>query len=220
MSAKKHKRRGKRSRLTTSAQVHSSASAQIAESVVSPKQVSVKGSTVDSQQIFEFTKDVLDKRYNIYGWCETKVYNLITLNGLILAAIFVVVGFSARQPIDTWLALGQYLSTAGAILFLCASLLQALRHIRPKMNSGTGTGKNPRSVVGTITHECWEDFELHLRQMDLEKMISSNAEQIYGMSFNIIRNDLAIRGAAAFSILGMLCFLTAVMLTFYANSQQ
>lgn len=178
-----------------------------------------RSATADSELILQFTGDVLDKRYNIYGWCETKVNNLIALNGLLLAAIFVVVGFSSKRPIDNFCALTQNMSTAGAILFLCVSLFKALAHIRPKMNSGTGTGMNPRSVIGTIRHKNWAAFEKQVRGLSVDKMISCNIEQIYGMSSNIMRNDRAIRSAAMFSVLGLICFLLAIILTFYENIQ-
>lgn len=146
-------------------------------------------SVASEELIRVYTADILDKKYKLYDWCETKVQTLVTLDGLLLAGLFVIL---ANRRLDTiWAD-----STAAlALLLLISSLLIALWHIRPLMYSGLSQPKNPRTVVGTEAYESTDEYLGEIMKLNVHRMIQLDADQIRGMNRNIWKNQRAINWA-------------------------
>lgn len=153
---------------------------------------------------YRFSGEILDKKYQLYVWCETKVYNLVTINGALLAALSVILysnmGSNARYKSLL------FASGFASIGLLSLSVLICLIHIIPKMNSGRTDGKNIRSVIGTNKFTNGAEYHDALASYDLDAMIRSNCDQIVGMNTNIWKNHMAIRRAARSTIAGLVMF--------------
>ncbi len=154
--------------------------------------------------IYDFSIDVLGKRYDTYQWCEDKVNTLVTLNGLLIGALFVTIDkiFSKSECLN-------FVMASLAILFLATSLALSLYHIIPKMNSGRIT-RNIRTVIGTEQFDSNESYFDEYLKLELIDMVKLNTEQIRGMNKNIMKNQIAIRIAAICSIIGMVLFLVLI----------
>ena len=138
-------------------------------------------------EILQYSLDILDKKYRLYMWCEAKVSTLVTLDGLILAGVFVLIrvnGVSGSLDVSFM---------AATLAFLLSSLLIALWHIKPLMYSGRTTLKNLRTTVGTEAYSSTKEYADEMMQLSIEKMIRLDAEQIRGMNKNIMDFQKAIR---------------------------
>lgn len=159
----------------------------------------VDGERRQLEDIFRFGTDILQKKYELYMWCETKTYNLLTANGALLAAIFLLLNslgdFNERPAV--W-----FLGLLSSVLVL-ASVVVSLVNIIPRMDSGATSRKNLRSVIGTNNFDHYDDYHDALSTMDLKAMVYSNSEQIYGMNKNVWKSQSAIRRAAWFTAAGV-----------------
>jgi hypothetical protein len=155
--------------------------------------------------VLAFTQDILDKKYDLYHWCESKIASLLTLDSILLGGLFLVITTHGHfaNPVDYWL-----IASTAAILL--ASLSVALVHIMPAMNSGLTSGKNPRTVIGTAKYESNASYLADLRQIDMARVIELNAEQARGMNKNIMRNQRAIKIAALLTLAAIVPLLIVV----------
>lgn len=165
---------------------------------------SADGNAIDDERrrledAFRFGSDILQKKYELYMWCETKTYNLLTADGALLAAIFLLLnatgGFSGHVAV--WLV-----GIAAAVLVL-VSVVISLMNIIPRMDSGATSRRNLRSVIGTNNFSNYEDYHTALSKLDLAAMVHSNSEQIYGMNRNVWESQKAIRQSVWFTAAGV-----------------
>lgn len=152
---------------------------------------------------YDFATHVLDKKYALYEWCEQKTNTLATVNSILLAAFFAIVG--TRFSADTAL---RKIEFAGAVGFIGLSMAIVLWHIEPTMRSKTlpRGSKNLRSVVGTRNHASKDDYHESIRDADRERMLRDTTDQIYGMNKNVWRNQRAIRLAVITDMIGLVFF--------------
>lgn len=139
---------------------------------------------------YEFTIGILESRYALYAWCETKMQTLAAVDSILLGAVAITIGQHYK------LNSGLHDTLAGATaFFLVASLAVILWHIIPLMNSGVGNDNNPRSTVVVLQYETKERYLEHVNALQIEDLITYNSNQSYGMSKNIMRDRAAIRFA-------------------------
>jgi hypothetical protein len=151
---------------------------------VEPKE-QIERAPVD--KILEYSLDILEKKYDLYMWCETKVHTLVTLNGLLLGGIFVLVSSHKVSGVISLSLLG------ATLLFLLSSLFLALWHVKPLMYSGRTKLKNLRTTIGTEAYSSNEEYIAEMMNLTISKMIELDAEQIRGMNRNIMMNQRAIK---------------------------
>lgn len=156
--------------------------------------------------VYEFTLDINRHRYDLYTWCESKIYSLVMVNSILFGAIFLVVGKSNSVAIKT----GVNKALLGATVVLLAfSLLLSLWHIIPKMDSRVGNQANPRSSIA-IDRMSKDHYFQALMELVMLKMIKSTSDQIIGMNKNIMSNQRAIRIASRCTMCGLVTFIALI----------
>jgi hypothetical protein len=138
------------------------------------------------EEILKYSLDILEKKYDLYMWCEAKVGTLVTLDGLLFGAIFVLVSSRKVSGLLSLSLLGV------TLLFLLSSLLLSTWHIKPLMYSGRTKLKNLRTTIGTEAYSSNKEYIDEMMNLTIPKMIELDAEQIRGMNRNIMRNQRAI----------------------------
>lgn len=170
---------------------------------------SVEGKDVaPPEMILEYAHDILEKKYALYMWCETKVQTLVTLDGLLLGGVFLAVGSIGVSGVLSVSLL------ATTLLFLLSSLVISLWHVKPLMFSGRTKLKNLRTVIGTEAYSSNEEYTNEMMNLNIRRMIELNAEQIRGMNKNIMKDQRAITWGVRFttiSILPLVLFLASVL---------
>jgi len=151
--------------------------------------------------ILEYSADINRHRYDLYMWCESKIYSLITVDSLLFGALFLVVG--TRVHVTSVI---NKCDLGFTVACLAASLVISLWHIEPKMDSRVGNYDNPRSSIG-IAKKSKEEYLETLMKLDLSKMIEFNSSQIMGMNKIIMGNQRAIKFASVATIIGLFGFI-------------
>ena len=175
---------------------------------------------VDDGERIEFLASLLERKYSLYDWTETKIASLIALDGLLLAAAFVLLDSRDARRLPTFR--GDLIETTlpPALTFLTVlplliSLLICLWHITPSMNSQTTPqpelSRAMGSVQGLALHGSREAFRTRVDQLTKADIIWSQTAQIWGMNMNILKNTRAVRVAVRCSTVGTLA-LTATFL--------
>lgn len=151
---------------------------------------------------YEFSVELLQRKYHLYDWTEQKINSLISLNGLLIAAIFVLI--SNRSP---WTGTLKPLLAIACVGPLLASATSCLWHIVPTMNSRRVPSSDLNRVVGSVkgieTYASNQEYYDKIMSMPLEEMIWSNVAQIRGMNKNIVRNTAALNFAAIATGVGL-----------------
>ena len=144
--------------------------------------------------ILEYSRDILEKKYRLYIWCETKVNTLVTLDGLLLGGVFLAIGSIGVSGMLS------VVSVTTAFMFILASLIVSLWHIKPLMFSGRTSRKNLRTVIGTEAYKSNEEYANELINLNIREMIQLDAEQIRGMNKNIMKDQKAITWGVCLTI--------------------
>jgi len=169
--------------------------------------------SVPLKTILDYSLDILEKKYSLYMWCETKVQTLVTLNGLLLAGVFVIVGNIGASGLLSMSLL------AITLTFLFSSLVISLWHINPLMYSGRTKLKNLRTTIGTEAYSSNQEYINEMMNLNIRKMIELDAEQIRGMNRNVMRDQRAIKWGVrltAFAVIFLVFFLASVLWGRYA----
>lgn len=161
----------------------------------------------DYHDQIEYTQDILDKRYFLYSWCETKNATLAAVNSFLLGAQFVAI----NALFENKAVFNLPLMVAAGLLYATATII-VLWHVEPLMRSGRLKGqRNVRSVMGVEQYGSKEEYFRAIQLLDLPSMLRHNTDQIYGMNRNIMKNQSALRIAATMTILGIVLFATAII---------
>ncbi len=151
---------------------------------------------------YELSVELLQRKYHLYDWTEQKINSLISLNGLLLAAIFVLI--SNRSP---WTGTLRPLLAIACVGPLMASATSCLWHIVPTMNSRRVPDNELKNVVGSVkgieAYASNDEYYDKIMSMPLEDMIWSNVAQVRGMNKNIMRNTTALNFAALSTGVGL-----------------
>lgn len=156
--------------------------------------------------VLEFANDALDKKYELYNWCETKMGTLVTLDGLLLAGLFALFGsrLNSSDQIQLW-------AFRLAVGLMCASLFVALWHIVPKLRSGLVPVGNVRTVAGIESYSSTEAVVEAFKTLGPQDMLLLTVEQLRGMNRIITQNFRAIHWAVGLTMAGTMAFLAAVL---------
>lgn len=162
------------------------------------------------QQLSEiqvFVLDILSWKYWLFDWSEQKISTLVTIDSLLLGALFLAVDSAS---IEGWHMISLF---CFSIVSLLISILISLWHVLPLMYSGRSDPENPRTSYGIEKYESNVTYKNTLTALSLEEMIGFDSDQIRGMNKNIFRYQRAIRWAAWMTILGLLPTVALVALT-------
>ena len=158
----------------------------------------------DQLTIYSYSIGILEKQYGLYNWCETKVRTLVTVNGILLGAMFL--RLTAEDfPLTGWVNI---LLAVGTVAFFTISLVLCLYHLSPRMWSGRiEDRKHLRTVRGTERYSSNEEYYEALVNLKLDEMIRLNCDQIRGMNKNIWADFRAIQRAVISTIGGLILML-------------
>lgn len=153
--------------------------------------------------IYNFATHILDKRYELYCWIETKI-NLLLLINTVLASICY---FLIYESIEFVVPLVPNFLIFAAMIFLFASIIQCLVLIIPKMKSPIWKTKDKeelivkqiRSSIG-IEEFTPEEYREKFRTLDFNTIIDMNVDQIKKMNSIIIAASNGIRRGAIWTV--------------------
>ncbi len=179
----------------------------------------------------QYVQNLVEKQLDLYGWCETKVTTLATIDSILIAGVTLFVDHVKTESFperDRNNFLGASMSFIEKNLSLIAmvtvllpvflSLGTALWHVIPKMRSGTYTSPigNHRSSAGIRKFATLEKYEKYMNNISFETIHHDLIHQIYGMNTNIWRNQRSIRMAVWFDIVALFFFM-AIMVYLVIN---
>lgn len=152
----------------------------------------------------EYTNHIINTHFNTFVYVDTKLQALLSISAFLLtASTFVYTSATiATQP------------ALSLFIISCASQLIAVGfciwHVKPKMDSGVGNNRNPRSVIGTIPFTK-QQYLANVRNLSKTDMLTFNCGQIYGLAHIHKRGEVAIFRAALFVSIGIAFLVCALM---------
>lgn len=148
--------------------------------------------TADEQQVvYDFTKHVLDKKYELSYAIDSKINAQITVNGIILAGAAFALSPGAT---GTRVCLAIAAGTAVMSLVLC------LHVISVRFRGKRGAVASLRTVVGIETLD-YEEYCRLLDAADTSALIRSNADQIIKLNSIVVeKGGVAGRSAILTSV--------------------
>ena len=155
----------------------------------------------DCQLILEFTLGIIDRKYQLYEWTETKISTLISIDGLIVGGVLVL---AAQDNFGIGSSSWDKLFFVAPLVVLAFSIMFSLAHTVPKMDSGIGNlnFRNLRQVAATERFTPEEYLE-RIGHLTLREMIVQNSNQIKGMNSIIMTNQRELRRAVLSTIVGV-----------------
>lgn len=153
---------------------------------------------------------ILDKQFELYSWCETKVATLTTMDSILIGASLIFIDGMIENNAEKTL---QYLIISLVVLVpFLISLTIALWHIRPKMGTVSNNGRPNHRTSNGIRHS--KDSNAYRKMLDEltdDELFEDLTRQIYGMNQNIWKNQKSIKCAVAFDMVGLLAFLAMII---------
>jgi len=150
------------------------------------------GRTSDEvRDIYDFTLDILEKKYNLYEWTHNKLNTLVSINSLVIGGILVLSTSDKFKLHETRL---DHVLFVLPIITLVTSIGMSLWSTLPKMDAGIGNRqfRNLRQVVGTDTYTPVQYLDT-ISGLTLRDMVVQNVNQIKGMNRIIMKNQLELR---------------------------
>ena len=145
------------------------------------------GSTFIKERI-EYSKDILEKRYQLYTWLDTKVNLSLVINTALLGFAYILI---ERSEVEK-LLICQILIIL-AILFVGISVFFCLFLIKPAMKSPLWkkysdqlVEKQPRTSIGIETFSP-KEYIKYMNKISLGDMLQFNLDQILKMN-RIVNN--------------------------------
>jgi hypothetical protein len=181
-----------------------------AETGISKESQGGQGNTLkepDLDIILQYTTGIVDKRHDLYQWCEQKIASLATIDGILLAGVFLLIGGGAHHHPHIFLG-----AAIESLICLTISLITSLWHIIPIKDAKVGNSTNIRTIIGIESFKTADDYYQACLKLDTNSMIRYNAMQIKGMTRNISRDHRAIRYGASASIASLVGLIIMVLL--------
>ena len=164
----------------------------------------------------EYSKDILDKRYHLYTWMETKINLSLMINTILL-------GFSYFLLDKSTFICSQILIIL-SILLIGYSLLKCLFLINPIMKSTLWKkhgkkliDKQPRISIGIETFEI-EEYHNCMKIMSLKDMLKYNVDQILKMNRIVNTYSRQLKYIIRLSACALLCLIIALLFPYICNA--
>ena len=161
-----------------------------------------------------YLEGLVTKQLDLYNWCEEKVSTLATIDSILLGAAILFV--EKIMKIGKSATCNDKIANAVIISFvlfpLFFSLAIALWHIRPKMGKASNTGRpNHRSSNGIRHFSNAIHYRESLSKLTNNELIEDLTKQIYGMNYNIWKNQKSIKIAVFLDIIGLFGFIVIIV---------
>lgn len=188
-------------------------------------------STFSKIERIQYVQNLVEKQLDLYGWCETKVTTLATIDSILIAGVTLFVdhvkmeSFPKRDNnnlLDASMGFIErnlsIIAMATILLPVFLSLGTALWHVIPKMRSGAYKSPigNHRSSAGIQRFTSLKEYEKYMNSISFDTIHHDLIHQIYGMNTNIWRNQRSIRIAVWFDLVALFFFM-AIMLYLVIN---
>lgn len=128
-----------------------------------------------------YSKDILDKRYFLYTWLDSKVNLSLVINSALLGFSYVLLEKGDVLIVSKILVII-------AVLLISVSIFICLRLTNPAMKSPIWKKynnkmivKQPRTSIGIENFEP-EEYKRTMKKIDLELMLEYNLDQIIKMN--------------------------------------
>lgn len=173
------------------------------------KKNDIDESEKQKQLAYDFTLSIIDKQYRSYLWNDSKIQSLITINAAIIAGILVVTQIYSSKALLYKVPL---IISLGCQLI---SLIIALIHVVPKINSKIGNEFNLRTMVGISPYIQTKDKDEYVAKIlgsNVDDFIKMNCYQIVGMCKNNLRSEKFIRAGVILALIGICFFVIGLMI--------
>lgn len=180
-----------------------------------------------------YLENLVSKQLDLYTWCEEKVTTLATIDSILLASATLFVehirsGDFPQRIQETWLSKLQIIIennfSAIMVLFIIfpifISLGITLWHVIPKMSSGAtpNTIRNHRSSSGIHKYKDIPEYKSRIDLITGEEIYEDLIRQIYGMNNNIWKNQISIKIAVYFDLIGLFGFFLVMLYLVFNGS--
>jgi hypothetical protein len=155
----------------------------------------------DCRLILDFTLGIIDRKYQLYEWTETKIGTLVSIDSLIIGGVLVL---ATQDSFGIGKSFWNKAFFIAPLIVLGVSIMFSLAHTVPKMDSGIGnlSFRNLRQTASTERYSPKEYLE-GMSRLTLRDMIVQNSNQIKGMNSIIMTNQRELRRGVLSTILGV-----------------
>lgn len=172
--------------------------------------------TISELDWIHYLEGIVSKQLELYNWCEEKVSILATIDSILIGAAIVFIDKLKTVPNPQTVNTVNWVTfwTAIAILSpLFISLGIVLWRIRPKMGKQSNYGRpNHRSSNGIRHNSNSSTYRDLLDRLSYNEIHEDLARQIYGMNNNIWVDQLSIKAAVIFDLIGLVVFIVAIIM--------
>jgi hypothetical protein len=182
-------------------------------------------SSINDFDKIEYFEGIVSKQLNLYIWCEQKVNTLATINAIMLTAATLFVEYTKSSMSSQKDDVSNIENLEGnfhiimiliIVLPIFISLGITLWHVIPKMRSGANpkTVHIHRSVSGIHSFNDFQEYKNHLSNLSRNDIYNDIIRQIYGMNKNIWKNQISIKWAVRFDLVGLGGFIIIIIYNF------
>jgi hypothetical protein len=169
----------------------------------------------NSNERLDYLLSLVSKQYEVYGVCESKVNALITISAIFIGAtvIFIDKGTIISQAFNIVMilvALLPFLISLGITIWYVGPE----KSVNPKWRKVAQDGffPNHRAVSGIIRFKSVEKYNEYLSKLTKEDICDQIISQIYVTNDIIWHIQKVIKVAAVFNIIGLLGFITILII--------
>jgi hypothetical protein len=174
----------------------------------------MNGKVSDIKERIEYTNHILDKKFELYEWINSKANIMVVINTALLSlAMFAIdkwitpTGFNYKQC-WFWLWLLSTASLAGGI---CLSLFVAI----PTVKSGIWKKHKKELIAGSlrtvmgISSMTPSNYQKRMEQVTEEEMLQNNADEIVKVNYNISIDICLLRWTAGLTLFGIVLLISS-----------
>ena len=162
-----------------------------------------------------YSHDILDKRYVLYNWLDTKVNLSLAINSALLGFSYILLKNEVGTNllfIKAMIVLAMTL--IGVCIYLCLTLTNpAMKSKIWKRKKDKLITKQPRTSVGIAEFEPDEYFSF-LRNLEKPEMLKYNVDQIVKMNAIVIRASKKLKAIVTLSALSLILLLITLIIDY------
>ncbi|MFK7953080.1 MAG: hypothetical protein AB8B73_09555 [Ekhidna sp.] len=159
-----------------------------------------------------YTKDILDKRYALYSWLDTKTNLSLAINSALLGFSYLLLNNHNEVEI-IYIKIIILIS----VLLIGFSILISLSLTNPtmktpiwKMKKSSLIDKQPRTSIGIALYEP-DEYLNHMLTINTTEMITYNSDQIVKMNSNINLASKKLKTIVRLSSIALILLVIAIL---------
>ncbi|MGV6832544.1 MAG: hypothetical protein ACWA5P_13405 [bacterium] len=161
-----------------------------------------------------YSQDILDKRYILYNWLDTKVNLSLAINSALLGFSYILL----RNEVGSDLIIKSLIIVAmtiiGVCIYLCLTLTNpAMKSKIWKIKKDKLINKQPRTSVGIKEFEPDEYYDF-LMNISQKEMIRYNVDQIVKMNAIVLRSSKKLKSIVTLSAISLIILVLTLILDF------